>query len=100
MLVTPHPLHHQDRPVVDRLLQVATPSSRDVVDAARLLNRYEGFRSDPSTWDDLQVVLKSWKLTRDELNAMARVAWQSDVVQQFLTAAEDQQVGSGADVNG
>lgn len=95
--LTVHPLHHKDRPVVDRLLSATQPSRQDIADAARLMNRYEGFLGDPSTWRDLNLAIQRWGLTRGELNDRARVAWQSgwrpDV------SDDNTSVGSGADVN-
>lgn len=96
--LSPHPLHHLDRPIVDRLLQSIVPSEQDIADCARLMNRYQGFLGDPSTWRDLCFALKRWNLTRDELNTRARTAWQSGW-RPMDTSAQDA-VGSGADVNG
>ena len=38
-----HPLYATDRETVDRLLAAQEPSDEHLVDAARLLMRYEGF---------------------------------------------------------
>jgi hypothetical protein len=91
-----HPLYATDRKIADRLLAASTPAQADLVDLARLLNRYEGFRGAPDIHQDLAHCLRSWNLTRGELNAATRVIWQ----QGFRpTTQEDAEVGSGADVN-
>ena len=38
-----HPLHATDRGHVDRLLAVETPADADLIEAARLLMRYDDF---------------------------------------------------------
>ena len=38
-----HPLEASDRDLVDGLLAATTPSDEQLVDAARLLIRYDGF---------------------------------------------------------
>lgn len=91
-----HPLYDTDRNVVDRLLAATRPEQQDLVDLARLLNRYEGFRGAPDIHQDLAHCLRSWGLTRGELNAATRVIWQEGYRPQVH---EDAEVGSGADVN-
>lgn len=91
-----HPLYATDRKIVDRLLAATTPAQADLVDLARLLNRYGGFRGAPDIHQDLAHCLRSWKLTRSELNAATRVIWQQGYRPTTQEAAE---VGSGADVN-
>lgn len=91
-----HPLYAVDRNTVDQLLAANKPQTQDIVDCARLINRYEAFQGAPDIKADLKYCLRSWNLTRDELNASARVAWQTG----FRPAAtEEAEVGSGADVN-
>lgn len=91
-----HPLYATDRNAVDRLLAATTPQQQDIVDCARLLNRYESFQGAPDIKADLQYCLRAWNLTRDELNASARVVWQQGYRPQLVSDAE---VGSGSDVN-
>jgi hypothetical protein len=91
-----HPLYATDRHTVDRLLAATTPSRQDIVDCARLWNRYEPFDGAADIKADLTHCLRSWNLTRTELNASARTVWQEGYRPIQLDAAE---VGSGADVN-
>lgn len=83
---------------MDRLLETRSPSQQDIADAARLLNRYDGFLGDPSTWRDLNTAIQRWGLTRHELDAKARIAWQSGWKPAFNEDGEP--IGSGADVDG
>ena len=90
-----HPLQHTDRAVVDRLLKSATPSDQDLVDAARLLNRYDGFPGARDIPANLIAAAKSWGFTnRAELNARVRSIWQSG----FRPSLSNDEVGSGADL--
>lgn len=91
-----HPLYDTDRNVVDRLLAHSSPDRQDIVDCARLFTRYELFNGARDISNDLQHCLRTWNLTRDELNTSARTIWQSGYRPAALEAAE---VGSGADVN-
>lgn len=91
----PHPLQRTDRIVVDRLRQSITPTDLDITDAARLLNRYDGFPGARDIPTDLVEAAKSWGLPdRAALNARARSIWQSG----FRPSLSGEEVGSGADV--
>ncbi|MEY3464276.1 MAG: hypothetical protein RLZZ468_2054 [Cyanobacteriota bacterium] len=70
-----HPLHALDRDVVDRLLAVTTPADEHLVDAARLLMRYQGFPGATDLQDDLARVLRLWGMDRDQLQARTRAIW-------------------------
>ena len=70
-----HPLHAADRQTVDRLLAAQQPTDADLVDAARLLMRYQGFPGARDLQDDLAKILQLWQLTRDELHRRTRAIW-------------------------
>jgi hypothetical protein len=70
-----HPLHALDRVVVDRLLAADTPTDGHLVDAARLLMRYEGFPGASDLQDDLAKVLRFWGLSREALHERTRAIW-------------------------
>ena len=72
-----HPLHALDRDVVDGLLAVQTPAAAQLVDAARLLMRYQGFPGARDLQDDLAKVLRLWGLSREELQERTRSIWAS-----------------------
>jgi hypothetical protein len=91
-----HPLYSLDRSTVDRLLAAETPAEADLVDAARLLSRYEGFPGAFDLRDDLERAIRLWGLTRDTLHARARALWQGGY-RPGATGGKAEQVGSGFD---
>lgn len=92
-----HPLHARDRPVVDRLLEQNTPTDQDVVDAARLLQRYRNFCGAFDIQRDLKTVLAAWKLDQPALLQRSRAIWASGFHPASLAGREQMQVGSGFD---
>ena len=90
-----HPLHALDRQVLDRLLAVATPADEHLVDAARLLARYQGFPGAADLQQDLEKVLRLWGLDRDQLQERTRRIWASGF--RPLAPAAPEAVGSGFD---
>lgn len=90
-----HPLHAVDREVIDRLLAVTTPEDAHLVDAARLLHRYDGFPGAADLRDDLERLLRLWGLERGTLQQRTRAIWAGGF-RPGLTSAEAA-VGSGFD---
>jgi hypothetical protein len=91
-----HPLYSIDRATVDRLLAAQTPEDDDLIDAARLLTRYNGFPGAFDLQDDLRRAIRHWGLGTDDLQARARALWQGGYrVGAKGKAAEP--VGSGFD---
>lgn len=93
-----HPLYRQDRDTVDRLLAAQVPGEDDLVDAARLLARYEGF---PGAFDlktDLDRVIRLWGLNRDSLHGQTRAIWQGGY-RPGGAAGKGEPVGSGFDAS-
>lgn len=89
-----HPLYASDRETVDRLLAVEQPSDADLVDAARLLMRYQGFPGATDLQEDLAKTLRLWQLDRTALQARTRAIWAAG----FRPApAAGDAVGSGFD---
>ena len=70
-----HPLHSSDRLTVDRLLAVQQPADEHLVDAARLLMRFEGFPGAQDIRDDLARLLRLLNLDRDGLHQRTRAIW-------------------------
>jgi hypothetical protein len=70
-----HPLYASDRDAIDRLLAASTPADDHLVDAARLLMRYEGFPGAADLKDDLAKALRLWGLSRDQLHQRTRQIW-------------------------
>lgn len=89
-----HPLHALDRDVVNRLLAVDPPGDCDLVDAARLLMRYQGFPGAGDLHDDLDRILRLWGIDRSTLHERTRAIWAAGF-RPAPVAAEA--VGSGFD---
>ena len=90
-----HPLHAIDRQVVDALLAARTPGDAQLVDAARLLSRYDGFPGAADLRDDLERVLRLWGLDRTSLRARTRAIWAAGYRPGLAVGGEA--VGSGFD---
>ena len=90
-----HPLYSRDRPAVDRLLRVQSPRDQDLVDGARLLQRYHNFPGAEDIKTDLKAVLKTWGLNRTSLYQRSRAIWASGF--RPNVGADDGLVGSGFD---
>lgn len=90
-----HPLHAIDRQVIDALLAADPPQDAHLVDAARLLQRYEGFPGASDLKDDLERVLHLWSLDRAALQARTRAIWAAGYRPGL--AASEEGVGSGFD---
>jgi hypothetical protein len=93
-----HPLDPTDRPIIEALAQVHEPSAMDVVNAARLLTRYRDSLLSADLHQQLLRTLERWGLTPADIRNRARALWLSGWLPPVFT--EEQQVGSGADVNG
>jgi len=89
-----HPLHAADRDTVDRRLAAAVPSDADLVDAARLQQRYRGFPGAHDIQADLDKALKLWGLDQTALQQRTRAIWAAGY-RPAPAAAEA--VGSGFD---
>lgn len=90
-----HPLYNRDRPVVNHLLQVQSPRDQDLVDAARLLQRYHNFPGAEDIQNDLTRAIKAWGLSQASLYQRSRAVWASGFRPNL--AADDGLVGSGFD---
>lgn len=91
-----HPLHGQDRSIVDQLLQTTAPDAQQITDAGRLLIRYDGYPGAYDIQQDLQRCLIRWQMSRDDLNARCRSIWAGGW---RPSVVDGQEIGSGADVN-
>jgi len=96
-----HPLAGLDGPIVARLVATAVPRDDDLIDAARLLLRYQGFPGAQALQRDLAACLQRWGLNQTQLQARTRALWDSGYRPPLpSTAAQEPAaaVGSGADV--
>ena len=81
--------------MVDRLLQVQSPRDQDLVDGARLLQRYHNFPGAEDIRNDLGTALKTWGLNQSSLYRRSRAIWAKGFRPDL--AADDGLVGSGFD---
>ncbi len=70
-----HPLYLIDRENLDRLLAKDLPEDSDLIDMARLFSRYEDFPGVTDLKLDMVKILKSWGITKEELNLRTRKIW-------------------------
>ena len=92
-----HPLYATDRPLADAILASGSaPTESHLTTCARLLIRHEDFPGSVSIVRDLNAAIKTWGLTRDQLNAKCRDLWSAGYRPQ--PQYEETAVGSGADV--
>ena len=94
-----HPLYSLDRDIVDRLLAAEVPTDGDLVDAARLLSRYEGFPGAFDLQNDLERAVRLWGLNRETLQTRTRAIWQEGF-KPGTSGAKAEPVGSGFDASG
>lgn len=94
-----HPLYSLDRDIVDRLLTAEVPTDGDLVDAARLLSRYEGFPGAFDLQNDLERAVRLWGLNRETLQSRTRAIWQGGF-KPGSNSAKAEPVGSGFDASG
>ena len=62
-----HPLHATDKNIIDSLITKERPDDLDYINLARLLNRYNNFPGEIEIKNDLEKILKFWKITQNEL---------------------------------
>ena len=94
-----HPQEASDRDMVDGLLAATTPTDEQLVDAARLLIRYDGFPGAVALKADLEKVTKLWKLSREQLNERAQQLWAAGYRPGQGGSLETPAVGSGFDAS-
>ena len=81
--------------MVDRLLRVQSPQDQDLVDGARLLQRYRNFPGAEDIRNDLGRTLKTLGLSQASLYQRSRAIWAGGF--QPNLAVDDGLVGSGFD---
>ena len=91
-----HPLHDLDKIIVDSLIVNDNPEDLDLINLARLLNRYENFHGEVDLKNDLQKILKFWKISEKELFSRTRKIWSSNF---RPSNAPKDLIGSGFDTS-
>ena len=70
-----HPLHSIDKDIVDSLITNAKPENIDFINLARLINRYTNFPGEIEIKNDIEKILKFWKITKNELFLKTKNLW-------------------------
>ena len=56
-----HPLHTTDKNIIDSLITKEKPEDIDLINLARLINRYSNFPGEIEIKNDIDKILKFWK---------------------------------------
>tara|TARA_B100000161_G_scaffold253029_1_gene213237 strand:+ start:1688 stop:1984 length:297 start_codon:yes stop_codon:yes gene_type:complete len=70
-----HPLHETDKNIIDSLIAKKTQDDLDFINLARLINRYSNFPGEVEIKNDIEKILKFWKISKDELFETTRNIW-------------------------
>ena len=73
-----HPLHETDKNIIDSLITKEKPEDLDLINLARLINRYDNFPGEIEMKEDIEKILKFWKITKDNLFSMTRKLWSNN----------------------
>ena len=70
-----HPLHAIDKIIIDSLITQEKPKDLDFINLARLINRYSNFPGEIEVKNDIDKILKFWKITRNDLFSVTKKIW-------------------------
>jgi len=91
-----HPLHATDKKIIDSLITKETPEDLDYINLARLINRYNNFPGEIEIKNDIEKILKFWKITKYELFSKKKNIWSKS----FRPSSTNKDlVGSGFDTS-
>ena len=91
-----HPLHSTDKKIIDSLITKEKPEDLDLINLARLINRYGNFHGEIEIKKDIEKILNFWKITKNELFFKTKYIWSNS----FRPSNSNQDlVGSGFDTS-
>tara|TARA_B100000282_G_scaffold211744_1_gene156182 strand:- start:165 stop:461 length:297 start_codon:yes stop_codon:yes gene_type:complete len=70
-----HPLHTTDKNIIDSLITKDKPEDIDLINFARLINRYSNFPGEFEIKDDIKKIFKFWKINKNELFSKTKIIW-------------------------
>ena len=70
-----HPLHLIDKNIIDSLITKEKPEDLDFINLARLINRYNNFPGEIEIKNDIEKILKFWKITKIDLFTKTKTIW-------------------------
>ena len=91
-----HPLHSTDKRIIDSLIIKENPEDFDLINLARLINRYDDFPGEIEMKNDIQKILKFSNITKDSLFAKTKKLWSNNFRPSNTTK---DLVGSGFDTS-
>ena len=91
-----HPLHSSDKRIIDTLIIKEKPEDFDLINLARLVNRYENFPGETEIKEDIKKTLKFWNISREMLFSMSRKLWSNNFRPSSTTK---DLIGSGFDTS-
>ena len=91
-----HPLHAADKKIIDSLISKEIPEDFDLINLARLINRYDNFPGEIELKEDIKKILKFWKISKDHLFSMTKTLWSNNFRPSNTTKDLD---GSGFDTS-
>ena len=91
-----HPLHATDKNIIDSLITKEKPEDLDLINLARLINRYTNFPGEFEMKNDIDKILKFWKISKNELFLNTKNIWSKS----FRPSSTNKDlVGSGFDTS-
>ena len=91
-----HPLHEIDKNIIDSLITKKAPEDLDLINLARLINRYSNFPGEIEIKSDIEKILNFWKLSQSDLFSRTRSIWSNN----FRPSSTNKDlVGSGFDTS-
>ena len=91
-----HPLHLTDKNIIDSLITKEKPEDFDLINLARLINRYRNFPGEIEIKNDIEKTLKFWKISKNELFTKTKAIWSKS----FRPSSTSKDlVGSGFDTS-
>ncbi len=73
-----HPLHNTDKDILDSLIMQQKPSDFDFINLARLINRYSNFPGEVEMKNDIEKILKFWKISKNDLFLKTKTIWSNN----------------------
>ena len=89
-------IHSIDKNIIDSLITQENPKDLDLINLARLVNRYTNFPGEIEIKNDIERILKFWKITQNELFSESKKIWSKSF---RPTNTNRDLVGSGFDTS-
>ena len=91
-----HPLHSTDKTIIDSLITKEIPEDFDLINLARLINRYDNFPGEQEIKADIVKIMKFWNINKENLFSKTRNIWSNNFRPKNTS---EEIVGSGFDTN-